>query len=247
MKSKSRVWKESLSSGQAEPAEFSPRVHIFDVDGTLYRGSTVRDFLFLGFRSRQLPLGLAAAAGRETLRSLVTGRPPGEASGAFPFLSGFSRDTLLNLSRKLFSRKLPGRLDSVLAGRIAGALEKNQTVLLATSSFRVLVEPLAEYLSVADIIATELEYREGLSTGALKNGAVFGQGKRIQVEHWLGERGIPLSVCAFYSDSHRDLPLLETVGYPVAVRPDRRLKKTAAARGWPVLTGSQARKTRRNP
>jgi len=243
----SRAEKDLLSSGRRDPEEFSPSVHIFDVDGTLYRGSTVRDYLWLGFRRRQLPPGLAVAAMRETLRNLITGRPPGEASGAFPFLAGLSREGLLGLSKELFGKRLPGWLDSGLAGRIAGALEKNQTVLLATSSFRVLVEPLAEYLSVTDIIATELEYREGLSTGSLKNGAVFGKGKREQVERWLEERGIPLSDCAFYSDSHRDLPLLEAVGYPVAVRPDRRLKQTTRDRGWPVLSDSPVRKPRRNP
>ncbi len=41
--------------------------------------------------------------------------------------------------------------------------------------------------------------------------------------------------CTAYSDSHTDLPFLETVGHPVVVNPDRELRATAARRGWPVL------------
>jgi phosphoserine phosphatase len=47
--------------------------------------------------------------------------------------------------------------------------------------------------------------------------------------------GYDLDACTAYTDSHTDLPLLEAVGHPVAVNPDRKLRRIAAARGWPVL------------
>ena len=37
------------------------------------------------------------------------------------------------------------------------------------------------------------------------------------------------------ADSITDVPLLECVGHPTAVNPDRALRKLAAERGWPVL------------
>ena len=49
----------------------------------------------------------------------------------------------------------------------------------------------------------------------------------------------PLEHCYAYSDSITDLPMLETVGHPTAVNPDRALRKECAARGWPVLTFSK--------
>jgi phosphoserine phosphatase len=48
-------------------------------------------------------------------------------------------------------------------------------------------------------------------------------------------RGVSLADCAFYSDSIHDLPLLLEVGEPVAVAPDRRLRREAEARGWSIL------------
>jgi len=38
-----------------------------------------------------------------------------------------------------------------------------------------------------------------------------------------------------YSDSFSDVPMLEAVGQPAAVNPDRRLRRVARERGWPVL------------
>ena len=52
------------------------------------------------------------------------------------------------------------------------------------------------------------------------------------------ERGRQLSLslaeCSAYSDSINDLPLLELVGHPHAVNPDRKLKRHGTSRGWPL-------------
>ena len=48
-----------------------------------------------------------------------------------------------------------------------------------------------------------------------------------------------LAACTAYSDSHTDLPFFEAVGNPVAVNPDRELRRICAERGWPTLEFSQ--------
>ena len=42
-----------------------------------------------------------------------------------------------------------------------------------------------------------------------------------------------------YSDSITDVAMLQTVGHPSAVNPDRELRRQAVARGWPVLVFSR--------
>ena len=49
------------------------------------------------------------------------------------------------------------------------------------------------------------------------------------------DEGFDLAECTAYSDSHTDLPFLEAVGHPVAVNPDRALRKIADERSWPML------------
>jgi hypothetical protein len=55
------------------------------------------------------------------------------------------------------------------------------------------------------------------------------------VRELAARRGYGLRDCYAYSDSVTDLPMLETVGHPRAVNPDRALRKVARERQWPIL------------
>ena len=61
------------------------------------------------------------------------------------------------------------------------------------------------------------------------------EGKFARLLKWLRESNRNLEGRHFYSDSHNDLPLLETVDSPVAVAPDPALAAHAEARDWPIL------------
>ena len=89
------------------------------------------------------------------------------------------------------------------------------------------------------LIATEPEQIDGRFTGKVSGTPCFREGKVTRVEQWLaaqGRRWDDFSGSRFYSDSHNDLPLLERVTHPIAVRPDHPLKQAALARGWEVIT-----------
>jgi len=64
----------------------------------------------------------------------------------------------------------------------------------------------------------------------------YGEAKAEQVRLLAAERGYSLPHSYAYSDSVTDLPMLEIVGNPRAVNPDRALRRVAQQRGWPVLT-----------
>jgi hypothetical protein len=53
-------------------------------------------------------------------------------------------------------------------------------------------------------------------------------------------RGYDLDDCYAYSDSITDVPMLEAVGHPYAVNPDKALRRVCAERSWPVLTFTNA-------
>jgi len=59
--------------------------------------------------------------------------------------------------------------------------------------------------------------------------------KVAAIERLCRKYGADLSQSKAYSDSFSDAPMLESVGNPVVVNPDRRLKRVAAKRGWPIL------------
>jgi putative phosphoserine phosphatase / 1-acylglycerol-3-phosphate O-acyltransferase len=108
-------------------------------------------------------------------------------------------------------------------------------VVLATTTPRDLIEPFAQLLGFDDVIATTYAVdSEGNYTGELDGVYVWSRGKRDAVKAWASENDIDLAGSFAYSDSVFDEPLLTSVGNPVCVNPDWRLRLMAAARRWPV-------------
>ncbi|MFZ5555725.1 MAG: HAD family hydrolase [Pseudomonadota bacterium] len=121
---------------------------------------------------------------------------------------------------------------------VARHREDGHVCAIITATNRFVTGPIAAAFGVEHLIATEAEERGGEFTGRSAGTPCFREGKVTRLHEWLAGRGVRLADVQeswFYSDSHNDLPLLETVRYPVAVDPDATLGALAAARGWPVL------------
>jgi HAD superfamily hydrolase (TIGR01490 family) len=120
------------------------------------------------------------------------------------------------------------------------ALEEHRKVgdrlVLLTSSSGYLSELVARDLGLDAVLCNRFEVdAAGLHTGRPLGEVCFGPGKRSYAQAYAAEVGVPLSACSFYTDSYSDLPVMEVVGRPVAVHPDRRLRREARRRGWPVV------------
>ncbi|MFY9396921.1 MAG: HAD family hydrolase [Desulfomonilia bacterium] len=107
-------------------------------------------------------------------------------------------------------------------------------VAIISNSPTFFVEPVASALGISDVICTRAEIADGVLTGKLIKPLCYGEGKRRYALEWAELNGIDLSRSYFYTDSFFDLPLMETVGHPVAANPDMKLKKAAIERGWPI-------------
>ncbi len=107
-------------------------------------------------------------------------------------------------------------------------------VVIVSSSPMEVVEPLAAFLGVDHAIGTRARVDDdGLYTGELDFYA-YGPYKVEAMKQLARDAGLDLSESYAYSDSVTDAPMLETVGHPVAVNPDRDLARLAAERGWEV-------------
>ncbi|RTZ60114.1 MAG: HAD-IB family hydrolase [Gammaproteobacteria bacterium] len=106
-------------------------------------------------------------------------------------------------------------------------------IITATNSF--VTRPIADLFGVEHLIATEPEMIAGEYTGGVSGLPSYREGKVIRLREWLSEHDQTLADSWFYSDSHNDLPLLESVENPVAVNPDARLQSIAKKRQWPIL------------
>jgi HAD superfamily hydrolase (TIGR01490 family) len=111
---------------------------------------------------------------------------------------------------------------------------RGEEVWIVSATLREIVEAIADDLGFDGALGTVCEVVDGRYSGRAVR-ALHAANKADRVRELAAERGFELAACTAYSDSHTDLPFLESVGHPVAVNPDRRLRRIAAARGWPVL------------
>jgi HAD superfamily hydrolase (TIGR01490 family) len=112
--------------------------------------------------------------------------------------------------------------------------EDGRLVLIVSAAPEEIVRPLAEYLGADDAIATRARIdADGRYSGELER-YCYGPAKRDAIIAVAEERGIDLAASYAYSDSVTDVPMLEAVGHPVAVNPDRALLRVARANEWEV-------------
>jgi HAD superfamily hydrolase (TIGR01490 family) len=120
-------------------------------------------------------------------------------------------------------------LDLIELHRAAG-----RRVYLISASPAEIVEPLGRFLGVDSVIASQARVDvDGRYTGEMEIYA-YGPYKADLVRATAACDGIDLAASYAYSDSATDLPLLEAVGHPVVVNPDRVLARVARQREWPL-------------
>jgi putative phosphoserine phosphatase/1-acylglycerol-3-phosphate O-acyltransferase len=119
--------------------------------------------------------------------------------------------------------------------RIARHRQLGHRVALVSAATPYAVAPVARDLGLGDdYLATQLEVISGRFTGRLIEPACYGAGKVALTRAYCIQHKLDLSKSYFYTDSARDLPLLQSVGHPIAVNPNRSLKMIATKRRWPI-------------
>jgi HAD superfamily hydrolase (TIGR01490 family) len=110
---------------------------------------------------------------------------------------------------------------------------EGRDVVIVSSSGEEVVGPIGAMLGVDEVIATRMVVADGRYTGDIAFYA-YGEGKAVAIRELAGQAGYDLAECWAYSDSWTDRPMLELVGHPVAVNPDKALRRHAGEVGWPV-------------
>lgn len=105
---------------------------------------------------------------------------------------------------------------------------EGRAIFIVSSSPEEVVRPLARHFGVAGVLATRARIVDGKYTGELEF-YCYGEAKAQAIRELATERGIDLAASYAYTDSATDVPMLRAVGHPVAVNPDRDLRKEADA------------------
>ncbi len=108
-------------------------------------------------------------------------------------------------------------------------------VILVSASPEQIVRPIGRHVGVTEIIATRIKTDSaGFFQQELERYAM-GPGKADAIRELAEREHLDLEGSYAYSDSVTDLPMMELVGHPVAINPEKELRRIAEERGWPIL------------
>ena len=138
------------------------------------------------------------------------------------------------LTQVIVTKSFPAGLRRVREHRALG----HRTILI-TGALDFAVEGLRPLFD--EIVAAEMSVRpDGTYSGEMKQVPPTGETRAQVLADYCAAEGLRLDESVAYADSTSDLPLLEAVGFPVAVNPETRLAAIARKRGWLVEHWSKA-------
>ncbi len=217
------------------------KLAIFDIDGTLVRGSSERLFWrFLVRRGRQGSQQIFSY-----LLFLIRYLPTGGVHTIKKnkaYLTGLHRVDVETLAREFVVTRLSRRLFQPAVQRLEQHVLRGDTVVLMSGTLDPIARALAGYLGARAVCATLCSERHGRYLAQPPEIHPFGAAKLSLARQLAEQLGTKLEHAVAYGDSAQDLFLLEAVGEPVAVAPDRHLLETALAKDWEIIPDAGMRR-----
>ncbi|MGI9666724.1 MAG: HAD family hydrolase [Acidimicrobiia bacterium] len=217
----------------------------FDLDRTIIGGSSVFTFGWAAYREGLVPTTqlMKDAGNAVSFKLQGAGDDKTEAvkSRILEAIEGVEVSTLTGLADEI----IPRLLDDVrreARGLIDLHTDAGRDTYIVSASPVEIVGRFADAIEMTGGLGTVAEIRDGVYTGELAQPFCYGEGKAIAMRKIAEEKGYDLSRSYAYTDSIGDLPMLEAVGYPVAVNPDAALESMAHHQGWPIVEFSRRRK-----
>lgn len=223
------------------PAVVAPPSRIgafFDVDNTIIRGASAFH-LAVGLYRRGFfrPFDIVRFALHQA-RYLTFGENTRQIdevrSQALAIMKGHSVADVTAIAEDIYDEVLTLRIFPGTRRLLDDHLAAGHEVWLVTAGPDDVADLIARRLGVTGAIGTVIEKRDGRYTGRLVGEMLHGDVKAAALERLAHRERIDLASSYAYGDSIHDVAALSLVGHPVAINPDRRLRRHATRVGWPV-------------
>ncbi|MBI5525691.1 MAG: HAD-IB family hydrolase [Deltaproteobacteria bacterium] len=210
----------------------------FDFDNTLLAGDSAKiGFKYLWGRGDVGAWFIARIMARNFFYKRNLYSPERISRFALTFYAGRDITEYKAGAREYYETMLKPHIAPKVRERLDRHKGEGHVTALVTASVRYMLEPVVADLGMDHLLCTDLEMGpDGRPTGRPVEPICVCAGKVAHAKRLAEEQGIDLKKSYAYSDHHSDLPLLELVGHPVCVEPNRPLRKIATARGWEVLS-----------
>lgn len=150
---------------------------------------------------------------------------------------GFNKEEGLRIFDWIGSNYIMKSLRPDIMALLQSHRREKHIVVLLSGSFTDFLETIKQRLGIDYIIGTKLEVINNIYSGKIIKPLCIGVNKARMLKEFIREAplDIELGLSFAYSDSILDAPVLEMVGNPVAVYPDKKLANLAQCRGWQIL------------
>lgn len=208
----------------------------FDVDDTLVNGQTQKILGKYLYKNGKLSIGFLIKIVFYFLMwriGIIKNVVPLRKE-SYKVISDWEVSEVEKLLRECFSKKIRARIFPQALDLIKEHQMKGHEVILISGSIDCLLRIIKEYIGTKFVIATVLKVENDKYTGEVLGPVIHGESKVRAILNFISEHDFSLEESYAYSDDVSDLPLLQLVRNPVAVNPNKKLRKIAQLEGWPI-------------
>ena len=214
-----------------------PALVIFDLDNTILNGDS--DYAMINYLVHTQALDESAAKQNQIfIEDYQRGELDFDAYTTFALSAyiGMTRTEINEYMRPFVTKVIEPMINTLALKIIHDHGDSGDTILLASATNELIVQPIAKRLDIQNVIGTQVKFINDKCTGEYIPPSALGEGKLQLVQQWMQKNNFDdFSGVTFYSDSINDLPLLEAVDFPKAVNPDAMLEKISLERGWEII------------
>jgi len=229
-------------------APTSTAVAFFDLDGTLIKGSANIPLAVTAFRRGFVTPGELLVDLRNGVSFLLKGASDERSAEVrdriLQAVAGHPQSDVVALG-DCFMDDLVADVTPQAAAALADHAAAGHPRVILSASPTEIVGRLAAELGLEHGVGTTSEVVDGRYSGRLEGPFCYREGKAEIMRRLAEEHGWDLAQSYAYSDSVSDLPMLEAVGNPVAINPERELLELAERRGWRVIITNPWRAARK--
>lgn len=218
------------------------RVAIFDFDGTLYEKETfhvLMDHLknhpvyhtnynkfmrwmvprYIGYKMKVYPVEKMKERSMQSYLEAI---------------DDMSRDELITFFEEV-SKKMKSDFNPVVVEKLNEHIKNGLRVMIVSGAYTQLLDAALDELHFDDVIGSEIPFKKDFVDKEKTIYHINGTRKNDSIQKALHGKDIDWSNSFAYADSLSDLSVLELVGNPVAVHPEKGLRTVAQERGWKII------------
>lgn len=210
---------------------------IFDMDGTLIDGQSQQYFLKYMLDKKYInKIQYFKIFFWFVLYKIgIVNNPKKISTIAFSFMKGIKTEQMNFLVEDFFSSILKDKIYSAGKEKVDWHLKMNNDLLLLTNAIEPIAKIVTKYLNIPEYLCTELEIIDNIYTGKILGVNTYGRNKVLKILSYVKENDCNIKKTWAYCDHGSDIDIMGIVKHPIAVNPDKTLKKESKRRGWKII------------